>query len=168
MIDSIELASMHKEYLRNYWVRKILQVKRKANQTKYGYYTVSLISAIGGTIITFLAAQKFTGNISDFIHWLVISFGLIVAISGTIATLFGFGKYMQDYHMIYQDLEKEWWNFFLLEGFYAEYQTHIIAFSTFKERMENIRSRIDAIETQRARDEIPRIDRANIDRNNVN
>jgi hypothetical protein len=171
MVDRIELADINKEeYIRIFWIPKILEMKRKASQTKFGYYSVSLVSLIGGAIITFLATQNFSGNTSNIIHWFVFGIGLLVTVSGALATFFGFGKNMQDYYMVHQDLEKEWWNFFILQGIYAEYQTHIIAFPKFKERMENIKSKIDAIRNLRTIEEIqiPRLDRTNLPLDRVN
>ncbi|MEW5871232.1 MAG: DUF4231 domain-containing protein [Chloroflexota bacterium] len=137
LIDKIELSETKRTAFKTRYLDQVLWFDGHAEQTQILYYLLRLTTIVGGVLIPSLVS--FYERIS-WLHWVVFSVSLIVAISSAVEGFFHYGERWRNYRRTAEELKMEGWLFIQLAGRYGrkKYLTHEDAFPDFAGRVEDI------------------------------
>ena len=62
LIESLDLSDFQKQSLRSRWLDQVLWMEKRASTARNWYYTLRLITIIGGVLIPALVSITFTGT----------------------------------------------------------------------------------------------------------
>ncbi len=131
VIDTLAISTLQKRFLHSRWLDQVLWMGGQATQAQTRYYTLRLITIIGGVIVP--ASLSWPSLI-----WLTWSLSLLVAISAAVEEFFHYGERWRHYRRTVERLKIAGWQFFQLSGLYSSYQDHAVAFSMFVMNVEEV------------------------------
>jgi hypothetical protein len=137
-INSLELEEVQKYALRSRWLDQVVWMGGRANHARNRYYTLRLITIIGGVIVPALVSLTASGTGAIIIRWLTFSISLAVALSAAIEEFFRYGDRWRNYRRSAELLKIEGWNFIQMSGPYRRYENHAHAYSKFAAQVEDI------------------------------
>ena len=130
LIDAVELAELHKRFLRLRWLDQMLWAERRAGQARDWYYTLRILAIVGGVIVPALVSLNLQASIvGALVGWITFALSLAVAISLAVESFFRWGERWTHYRRMAEMLKSEGWMFFQLAGPYQEPGTHAGLFS---------------------------------------
>ncbi|MDQ4065350.1 MAG: DUF4231 domain-containing protein [Actinomycetota bacterium] len=139
VIDSLRLDDGHKAYLRGRWLDQVLWMERKAESTKKKYYSLRLITIIGGVTVPALVSLNLSGRGEVFVGWLTFAISLMVAVSAAVEEFFHYGERWRHYRRTVEELKSAGWEFFQLAGRYRRYRDDPAgAYPLFAARVEQL------------------------------
>lgn len=137
LVDALNLDALHKQMLKGRWLDQVLWMEGRAGKAKNQYYTLRLITIIGGVLIPVCTTLSQTNTWAGF-AWLATVLGAVVAIAAAIDGFFRDGERWRHYRTIVETLKSEGWRFFQLTGYYSQYSTHQDAYDNFAQNVEEI------------------------------
>jgi len=148
LIDAVEIPELGKRFMRMRWLDQMVWAERRAGQARDRYYTLRLVSIIGGVIVPALVGLNLK---VEAISWVTFAISLAVAVSLAIESFFRWGERWTHYRRMSELLKSEGWLFFQLSGPYQG--THAAAYPEFAKRVEAIvAADVDAFISQVARE----------------
>lgn len=138
LIESLDLSDFQKQSLRSRWLDQVLWMEKRASAARNWYYTLRLITIIGGVLIPALVSITFTGTGAVIIRWFTFFISLSVALSAAIEEFLKFGDRWRNYRRTAELLKVEGWQFFQLSGPYQRKESHAHAYPKFATRVEEI------------------------------
>ena len=141
LIDKLTVSDLRKEFLKNRWLDQLLWLEGKAKKEQKRYYTLRLITIVGGTLVPAMVGfNGFQGSSDNRLQTAAAyaAFGIsqTVAISAAVEEFFAHGKKYRNYRNTAESLKIEGWQFFQLAGAYQQYSSHEAAYATFAQRVE--------------------------------
>ncbi len=138
IIERIELSDLQKQFMKARWLEQVLWLESQANKSRNRYYTLRLVTIIGGVIVPALISMSTNSDSSNWLKSIVIALSQAVAISAAVEEFFRFGDRYRHYRPTAEKMKTEGWNFFQLSGAYCNAQNHADAYTDFAQRVENI------------------------------
>ncbi|WP_293106339.1 DUF4231 domain-containing protein [Moorena sp. SIO3I6] len=139
LIDGIDLSEMQKRFIKARWLDQVLWLDKRANQSRNHYYSLRMITIIGGVIVPALVGiNSSDGKIRVALGWTAFGMSQVVAISAALEELFQYGKRYTQYRNSAEAMKIEGWQFLQLSGPYRRVEKHTQAFSKFSSRVEAI------------------------------
>lgn len=141
LIDTLDLSRLQREFLTNRWLNQLLWLERRAEREKKRYYTLRLITIVGGTLVPAIVGfNGFQGTGGNELQTLAAyaAFGIsqTVAIAAAVEEFFAHGKKYVNYRNTAENLKREGWQFLLLAGPYRQFGSHGRAYTNFAQRVE--------------------------------
>jgi hypothetical protein len=139
LIDRLRLEDTDKAYLSGRWLDQVLWMERKAESTKKKYYSLRLITIIGGVSVPALVSLNLSGRAEAFVGWLTFAISLMVAVSAAVEEFFHYGERWRHYRRTVEELKSAGWEFFQLAGRYRRYRDDPAgAYPLFAARVEQL------------------------------
>jgi hypothetical protein len=139
LIDDLNLSYLQKKFLRNRWLDQLLWMEKQAGKSRNRYYSLRLISIIGGVLIPALVSLNINSvQVKEIFGWSTFLLSQVVAISGAVEAFFRYGERWRNYRRTSEALKTQGWHFFQLTGVYNSFASHEQAFNTFATQVENI------------------------------
>ena len=138
LIDSLGLSDLQKHSLRSRWLDQVLWMEKRAGSARNWYYTMRLITIVGGVLVPALVSLSFNGTGDEIIRWIIFVLSLSVALSAAIEEFMKFGDRWRNYRRTAELLKVEGWQFFQLSGPYNRRDSHAHAYPKFATRVEEI------------------------------
>lgn len=139
VIDSLNVSELQKRFLRSRWLDQVVWMEGQAARTQARYYTLRLVTIIGGVMVPTLVGLKVgDGPVSAVMYWLILTLSLLVALSAAVEEFFHYGERWQRYRRTVERLKIAGWQFFQLSGVYSVDTDHTAAFKTFVTKVEEV------------------------------
>lgn len=139
IIESLNLPELYQHFLTSRWLDQLLWMEAQAGKARNRYYTLRLITIIGGVALPALVSLNINNaDIRDSIVWLTFSLSQIVAMSAAIEEFFHYGERWRHYRRTAESLKTQGWQFFQLTGSYVNCINHEQAFTAFASQIEDI------------------------------
>lgn len=138
LIDALDLTDIQKHFIRSRWLDQVLWMEGRADHARTRYYVFRLTAIILGVIIPVLVGLNIEGPMAVVLRYIIIVFGLLVAISAALEEFFRYGERWRHYRQTVEWLKIEGWRFFQLSDPYSKYKTHTNAYTNFADRVEDI------------------------------
>lgn len=138
LIEALKLEELQKHFLRSRWLDQVLWMEGRADSARNRYYTLRMITIIGGVIVPALVSLKLSDIGGSVIHGLTFVISLLVAISAALEEFFHYGERWRHYRRIVELLKIEGWQFFQMGGPYRSYKSHAEAYPAFSTAVEGI------------------------------
>ncbi|MEP0778249.1 DUF4231 domain-containing protein [Microcoleus sp. ZQ-A2] len=150
MIDRLDLDEFRKDALKSRWLDQLLWLESSAAKAKTRFYTLRLITIVGGVITPALVSLNHGQlKIREVFTWTAFGMAQAVAISAAVEELFGFNIRYRTFRNTAEGLKVEGWQYFQLTGHYNRYRSHSGAYVEFAGRVEGlIQQDIDGYLTQ--------------------
>jgi GH24 family phage-related lysozyme (muramidase) len=150
MIDRLDLDEFRKDALKSRWLDQLLWLENSAAKAKSRFYTLRLITIVGGVITPALVSLNHGQlKIREVFTWTAFGMAQAVAISAAVEELFGFNIRYRTFRNTAEGLKVEGWQYFQLTGHYNRYRSHSGAYVEFAGRVEGlIQQDIDGYLTQ--------------------
>ena len=138
IIDSLSLNDLQKRYLRERWLDQLLWFERKAVQNQRRYYTLRLLTIVGGVIVpTIVSLNVLTDEGAEALAWVTFGVSLVVALAAALEGFFRYGERWRTYRRTAESLKAHGWQYFELTGPYA-LAGHAAAFGPFTRHVETL------------------------------
>jgi hypothetical protein len=136
LIDSLSLSSSEKDFLRLRWLEYVIWMESAAQRTRFRYYALRCIIAVGAVIVPALVSLNVIGSAKTAILWVTFAVSLVVGISAALDGFFHLGDRWRHYRARVEELKAEGWDYFQLAGQYADAHDHHQAFSAFESNVQ--------------------------------
>jgi GH24 family phage-related lysozyme (muramidase) len=137
MIDRLDLDEFRKDALKSRWLEQLLWLESRAAKAKRLYYTLRLITIVGGVITpTLVSLNQPQLKLREAFAWTAFGMAQAVAISAAVEELFGFGVRYRTFRNTAEGMKVEGWQYFQLTGQYSYYRSHFVAYTEFAGRVE--------------------------------
>lgn len=141
IIDALDLSELQKRFIRSRWLDQVIWMEGKADQARTWYYLFRLTAIILGLFIPVLVGLNIGGDQALVLRYVIIVFGLLVAVSAALEEFFRYGERWRHYRQTVEWLKMEGWRFFQLTDPYRKFDTHAAAYAVFADRVEDITRR---------------------------
>lgn len=139
MIDRLDLDEFRKDALKSRWLDQLLWLESSAAKAKTRFYTLRLITIVGGVITPALVSLNHGQlKIREVFTWTAFGMAQAVAISAAVEELFGFNIRYRTFRNTAEGLKVEGWQYFQLTGHYDRYRSHSGAYVEFAGRVEGL------------------------------
>lgn len=139
MIDRLDLDEFRKDALKARWLDQLLWLESSAAKAKTRFYTLRLITIVGGVITPALVSLNHgQPKIREVFTWTAFGMAQAVAISAAVEELFGFNIRYRTFRNTAEGLKVEGWQYFQLTGHYNRYRSHTTAYVEFAGRVEGL------------------------------
>ena len=139
MIDRLDLDEFRKDALKSRWLDQLLWLESSAAKAKSRFYTLRLITIVGGVITPALVSLNHGQlKIREVFTWTAFGMAQAVAISAAVEELFGFNIRYRTFRNTAEGLKVEGWQYFQLTGHYDRYRSHSGAYVEFAGRVEGL------------------------------
>src|SRR5919202_116271 len=139
MIDRLDLDEFRKDALKSRWLDQLLWLESNAAKAKTRFYTLRLITIVGGVITPALVSLNHgQPKIREVFTWTAFGMAQAVAISAAVEELFGFNIRYRTFRNTAEGLKVEGWQYFQLTGHYDRYRSHSTAYVEFAGRVEGL------------------------------
>lgn len=139
MIDRLDLDEFRKDALKARWLDQLLWLESSAAKAKTRFYTLRLITIVGGVITPALVSLNHGQlKIREVFTWTAFGMAQAVAISAAVEELFGFNIRYRTFRNTAEGLKVEGWQYFQLTGHYNRYRSHSGAYVEFAGRVEGL------------------------------
>lgn len=139
MIDRLDLDEFRKDALKSRWLDQLLWLESSAAKAKTRFYTLRLITIVGGVITPALVSLNHgQPKIRELFTWTAFGMAQAVAISAAVEELFGFNIRYRTFRNTAEGLKVEGWQYFQLTGHYDRYRSHSTAYVEFAGRVEGL------------------------------
>jgi hypothetical protein len=136
IVDSLSLDAMQKRFLRARWLDQLLWFEKKAGSNQKRYYTLRLVTIVGGVIVPAIVGINVRGdNVAVALSWVTFSVSLVVAIAAAVEGFFRYGERWRTFRRTAEGLKAQAWQYFQLVGPYAGME-HANAFPMFAAQVE--------------------------------
>jgi GH24 family phage-related lysozyme (muramidase) len=139
MIDRLDLDEFRKDALKARWLDQLLWLESSAAKAKSRFYTLRLITIVGGVITPALVSLNHgQPKIREVFTWTAFGMAQAVAISAAVEELFGFNIRYRTFRNTAEGLKVEGWQYFQLTGHYNRFHSHSGAYVEFAGRVEGL------------------------------
>lgn len=139
MIDRLDLDEFRKDALKARWLDQLLWLESSAAKAKSRFYTLRLITIVGGVITPALVSLNHGQlKIREVFTWTAFGMAQAVAISAAVEELFGFNIRYRTFRNTAEGLKVEGWQYFQLTGHYNRFHSHSGAYVEFAGRVEGL------------------------------
>lgn len=135
MIDRLDLDEFRKDALKSRWLDQLLWLESNAGKAKRRFYTLRLVTIVGGVITPALVSLN-SGRFREVFLWSAFGMSQAVAISAAVEELFGFSGRYRTFRNTAEGMKVEGWQYFQLTGQYSYYRSHSAAYIEFTSRVE--------------------------------
>ena len=135
MIDRLDIDEFRKDALKSRWLDQLLWLESNAGKAKKRFYTLRLVTIIGGVITPALVSFNI-GPYREVFLWSAFGMSQAVAISVAVEELFGFSGRYRTFRNTAEGMKVEGWQYFQLAGQYSCYRSHSAAYIEFAGRVE--------------------------------
>lgn len=135
MIDRLDIDEFRKDALKSRWLDQLLWLESNAGKAKKRFYTLRLVTIVGGVITPALVSLNFSPLKETFL-WTAFGMSQAVAISAAVEELFGFSGRYRTFRNTAEGMKVEGWQYFQLAGQYSCYRSHSAAYIEFASRIE--------------------------------
>jgi GH24 family phage-related lysozyme (muramidase) len=135
MIDRLDLDEFRKDALKSRWLDQLLWLESNAGKAKKRFYTLRLVTIVGGVITPALVSLN-SGRFREAFLWSAFGMSQAVAISAAVEELFGFSGRYRTFRNTAEGMKVEGWQYFQLTGQYSYYRSHSAAYIEFTGRVE--------------------------------
>jgi Protein of unknown function (DUF4231) len=142
LIEQLQLPDFQKRMLRSRWLDQVLWMEGAAERARKKYYSLRLITIVGGVALPALVSLNLTGRAATGVSWVAFALSLVIAISAAVEEFFHYGEKWRHYRRNVEELKMEGWLFLQLSGRYQRHHSeHATAFPLFAGRVESILKR---------------------------
>ena len=135
MIDRLDIDEFRKDALKSRWLDQLLWLESNAGKAKKRFYTLRLVTIVGGVITPALVSFNFA-PLREVFLWSAFGMSQAVAISAAVEELFGFSGRYRSFRNTAEGMKVEGWQYFQLAGQYSGYRSHSAAYVEFASRVE--------------------------------
>lgn len=135
MIDRLDIDEFRKDALKSRWLDQLLWLESSAGKAKKRFYTLRLVTIVGGVITPALVSFNFA-PLREVFLWSAFGMSQAVAISAAVEELFGFSGRYRTFRNTAEGMKVEGWQYFQLAGQYSCYRSHSAAYVEFASRVE--------------------------------
>ena len=152
IIAALELNDLQKQFMLDRWLDQLLWFEDKAHLNQRRYYTLRLVTIVGGVIVPALVSLSVQDrDVADAVTWAAFGLSLVVAIAAALDGFFRHGERWRSFRRVAELLKAHGWQFFELSGPYRA-PSHARAFPAFAAQVEAvIQEDVKAFITQWAR-----------------
>lgn len=138
-----ELDDVHREFLKERWLRQVMWWDQRARSARWKYYTLRSIVIIVGTSIP-AVASLYAASVHDFkvfgvelnVRHVIVVLSLLVSMCAALEGLFNYGAIWREKRRAAELLKVEGWRFFQNAVEYSG--GHKRSYSRFAARVESI------------------------------
>ena len=142
LVDDLQISDFHRTMLRSRWLDQVLWMESAAERARKRYYTLRLVTIIGGVTVPALVSLNLTGTAASSTSWIAFGLSLVVAVSAAVEEFFHYGERWRHYRTTVEELKTEGWQFLQLSGrYHRRYSDHAAAYPSFATRVEAILKR---------------------------
>ena len=142
LIEELQLPDFQKRMLRSRWLDQVLWMEGAAERSRKKYYSLRLVTIIGGVALPALVSLNLTGRAATGVSWVAFALSLVIAISAAVEEFFHYGEKWRHYRRNVEELKMEGWLFLQLSGrYHRDYADHAAALPSFAGRVEAILKR---------------------------
>lgn len=138
MIDALLLTDLQKHFLHSRWLDQVLWMEGRADSARTRYYVLRLTAIVLGLVIPVLVSLNIEGQPGVILRYVIVVFGLLVAVSAALEEFFRYGERWRHYRQTVEWLKIEGWRFFQLSDPYRRFTTQAEAYPVFADRIEDI------------------------------
>jgi hypothetical protein len=138
LIDSLSLSPSEEHFLRSRWLEYLIWMESAAQRTRFRYYTLRCIIAVGAVIVPALVSLNVVGAAKAAILWVTFAVSLVAGISTALDGFFHLGDRWRHYRVRVEELKAEGWDYFELAGQYADAHDHNEAFPAFEANVQGL------------------------------
>ncbi|MEW6498525.1 MAG: DUF4231 domain-containing protein [Cyanobacteriota bacterium] len=135
MIDRLDIDEFRKDALKSRWLDQLLWLESNAGKAKKRFYTLRLVTIVGGVITPALVSLNFA-PLREVFLWSAFGMSQAVAISAAVEELFGYSGRYRTFRNTAEGMKVEGWQYFQLAGQYSCYRSHSAAYVEFASRVE--------------------------------
>lgn len=135
MIDRLDIDEFRKDALKSRWLDQLLWLENNASKAKKRFYTLRLVTIVGGVITPALVSFNLSPFREAFL-WTAFGMSQAVAISAAVEELFGYSGRYRTFRNTAEGMKVEGWQYFQLAGQYSRYRSHSAAYIEFASRVE--------------------------------
>ena len=152
VIAALELNDLQRQFVLDRWLDQLLWFEDKAHLNQRRYYTLRLMTIIGGVTVPALVSLSVNDrDVADALLWTTFGLSLVVAIAAALDGFFRHGERWRSFRRVAELLKAHGWQFFELSGPYRA-PNHARAFPSFAAQVEAvIQEDLKAFITQGAR-----------------
>jgi hypothetical protein len=132
LIDALGVSELQKRFMRSRWLDQVMWMESKCKKTQRWYYILRLTAIVGGIIVPVLI------NKMDNYNYPATILSVLVAISVAVEEFFHFGERWRHYRQSVELLKIQARQFFQLSGPYQSFTSHVVAYSVFAAKVEEI------------------------------
>jgi hypothetical protein len=138
VIAALELNDLQKQFVLDRWLDQLLWFEDKAHLNQARYYTLRLVTIVGGVIVPALVSISVSDrDVADALAWATFSLSLVVAIAAALDGFFRHGERWRSFRRVAELLKAHGWQFFELAGPYRA-PSHASAFPLFAAQVEAV------------------------------
>lgn len=138
IIAALELNDLQRQFVLDRWLDQLLWFEDKAHLNQRRYYTLRLVTIVGGVIVPALVSLSVHDrDVTDALTWTTFGLSLVVAIAAALDGFFRHGERWRSFRRVAELLKAHGWQFFELSGPYRA-PTHARAFPAFSAQVEAV------------------------------
>jgi hypothetical protein len=139
VIDDLKLEDLQKKFLHDRWLKELLWFEKKSVYNQKRHYLLRIVTIVGGVIVPALVSLGVKeANTAHVIAWSTFCVSLVVAISASLDSFFGYGERWRTFRRTSESLKAHGWQFFQLVGHYGAHPDHSDAFPRFAAQVESL------------------------------
>ena len=138
VIAALELNDLQRQFVLDRWLDQQLWFEDKAHLNQRRYYTLRLVTIVGGVIVPALVSISVGDrDVKDALAWTAFGLSLVVAIAASLDGFFRHGERWRSFRRVAELLKAHGWQFFELSGPYRA-PSHARAFPSFAAQVEAV------------------------------
>ena len=138
IIAALELNDLQRQFVVNRWLDQLLWFEDKAHLNQRRYYTLRLVTIVGGVIVPALVSLSVRDrDVAQAILWTTFGLSLVVAIAAALDGFFRHGERWRSFRRVAELLKAHGWQFFELSGPYRA-PSHARVFPLFAAQVEAV------------------------------
>ena len=135
LIEKLELSELNKHFLKARWLDQLLWLESRAEHFRNRYYTLRLITIVGGVIVPALVGLNINNqDLRDEVMWIAFGLSQVVAVSAAVEEFFQYGDRFRHYRNVAETIKSEGWQFIQLSGSYHQASDHNAVYPNFAQR----------------------------------
>jgi hypothetical protein len=138
VIAALELNDLQRQFVLDRWLDQLLWFEDKAHLNQRRYYTLRLVTIVGGVIVPALVSISVGDrDVKEALAWTAFGLSLVVAIAAALDGFFRHGERWRSFRRVAELLKAHGWQFFELSGPYRA-PSHARAFPAFAAQVEAV------------------------------